>query len=542
MSRDTSLDALLARTALECLPEGITITNPAGDMVYVNRAAHQRLGLDVMLGPPERWIAHFGLFRGDGVTLLRTADLPSRRAFAGEAVREVEAVIRNVVVPEGARVLVSASTLVTNTGEPHAAVVVLRDVSDTWRARIALKEREHYLHAILDNLPDMAWLKDREGRFVAVNEQLARALGRPVSEIVGKRDIDVSPRELAERYRADDLEIMEARTTKRIEEPFVAGDGTETVIETIKTAIVDEHGDVIGSTGIARDITERKQSEARLQQSKDDLERRFIERTRELERAQELSVRKERLAVLGQLAGGVAHQIRNPLAAMKNASYVLERSLPMVGVTLPEVAPLSRRRSSFIFGERGPDGVLRLTPEQQVAQSLAIIHEEIRRANDIISGLLDYARIRAPVRQVVAARELVTQVLASAEIPATVQVKTRLGDARVALDPSQVQEALHVLVRNAVDAMPESGTLTITSHDEGTWVMLSVEDTGIGVPADIAERLFEPLQTSKPMGLGLGLVTARTLVEAQGGQLTFVARAGAGKSGARFELRLPRAP
>ncbi len=493
MSHETSLDALLSRAALEWLPEGITISSPAGDMVYVNRAAHARLGITAMAGPPEHWIAHLGIFHADRVTLLWPED-------------------------------------------------VLRDVSETWHARVALKKREHYLHAILDNLPDMAWLKDREGRFVAVNEQLARASGRPVADIVGKRDIDVWPRELAERYRADDVEIMNARTTKRVEEPFVAGDGTETIIETIKTAIVDEHGDVIGTTGIARDITQRKQSEGRLQQSKDDLERRIVERTRELERAQELSVRKERLAVLGQLAGGVAHQIRNPLAAMKNASYVLERSLPIVGVTLPDVAPLSTRRSSSFFGERGPDGVLRLTPEQQVAQSLAIIHEEIRRANDIISGLLDYARIRAPVRQVVAARELVTRVLASAEIPAAVEVVTRIGDARVALDPSQVQEALHVLVRNAVDAMPERGTLTISSHDEGAWVVVSVDDTGIGVPADIAERLFEPLQTSKPMGLGLGLVTARTLVEAQGGQLTFVPRARAHESGARFELRLPRAP
>jgi PAS domain S-box-containing protein len=536
------MDANLAREVLDNLADGVVFVDRAGVILYMNPATENLIGVNAVGMHANEYVRRIGMFTADGVTPARPEDLPGLRAMAGDRSvlgEETELVIRNEHVPDGVRISISLS-LLESPEEPRGVVILFRNMSERVRHREELKQRETYLHAILDNLPDMAWLKDRDGHFVAVNEPLVRASGLADRDIVGRTDLDVWPRELAERYRADDREVMLARSTKRVEEPFVAADGTVTTIETIKTAIVDDKGDVIGTTGMARDITERKRVEEELRDAKLQLERRIDQRTRELERAQELSVRKERLAVLGQLAGGVAHQIRNPLAAMKNASYVLERSLALVGAVLPPVdesVPRRRTSSSPSLGERGPDGVLRLSPEQQVAQSLAIIHEEIRRANDIISGLLDYARIRAPVRQIVAAREIVRQALSLGEVPERIEVRTEIGDSKLAVDPGQVSEALQVLLRNAVDAMPHAGTLTLTSQDDAAFVILGVEDTGAGVPNEVADRLFEPLLTTKPMGLGLGLVTARTLVEAQGGQLSFVPGQ---KRGARFEMRLPR--
>lgn len=527
----------LAWLALESAAEGIFIVNGAGEFVYLNGLARRWVGAvdGIEMGAVSS--EPFELYRLDGVTKLVDDEAPISRALKGEALRGLEAVFKSEALPEGFRVAVTANVIVDGSGEQHGAVLVVHDETDNLRVRKALEQRELYLHAILDNLPDIAWLKDANGAIVAVNEPMARASRLSAEELIGKTDFDLYPLDLAERYRVDDQHVMKTRSTLRLEEPFAVADGTRVTVETIKTAVVDEHGNVIGTTGIARDISARKHAEEELRQSKNELERRIEERTRELERAQELSVRKERLAVLGQLAGGVAHQIRNPLAAIKNSGYVLERALPQAGIALPPLDGQSVRRSSPSFGERGPDGVLRLTPEQQIAQSLVIIHEEIRRANDIISGLLDYARIRAPVRQVVSARELVMQVLAAAEIPETVAVTSALGSSAIAVDPSQVQEALHVLLRNAVDAMPDGGKMMVASREDGPWVVLGIEDSGVGVPPDIAPRLFEPLLTTKPMGLGLGLVTARTLVEAQGGQLVHVPSS---PPGARFEMRLPR--
>src|SRR5262249_14719075 len=152
---------------------------------------------------------------------------------------------------------------------------------------------------------------------------------------------------------------------KRVEEPFVDVKGNGYWVETIKTRIIDDSGKVIGTTGLARDITERRRAEEHMRSAKDELEMRVQERTAELAQAQENLVRQERLAVLGQLAGGVAHQIRNPLAAIMNASYVLKRHL-------------------------SPD------QHQNVEDAIRIIHDEVRHANIIITGLLDYARVRAP--------------------------------------------------------------------------------------------------------------------------------------------------
>jgi PAS domain S-box-containing protein len=114
-------------------------------------------------------------------------------------------------------------------------------------------------NAILDNIPDMAWLKDKEGKFLAVNGPFARACGISREELLGKTDFDFWPQELAQRYKEDDEQVMKTGKRKSIEETLVHTEGRDVWIETIKSPIYDENGDVMGTTGIARDITERKQ-------------------------------------------------------------------------------------------------------------------------------------------------------------------------------------------------------------------------------------------------------------------------------------------
>ena len=121
----------------------------------------------------------------------------------------------------------------------------------------------HY-SAILDNIPDIAWLKDADSRFIAVNDPFGAACGRSPGDIVGKSDHDIWPKDLAESYRADDAEVLRTGKRKRVEERIVGPDGRESWIETIKTPLVDDRGQVIGTIGIARDITERRQAEAKL--------------------------------------------------------------------------------------------------------------------------------------------------------------------------------------------------------------------------------------------------------------------------------------
>jgi PAS domain S-box-containing protein len=126
-----------------------------------------------------------------------------------------------------------------------------------------LRSQQQY---ILDNIPDMAWVKDTESRFIATNKALGASTGVPSEEMLGKKDSNYYPLELADKYRTDDLQVMETGSGKTIEEMFSGKDKTEW-IETVKTPIFDKYGKVMGTVGIARDITKRKNIEENLKQT-----------------------------------------------------------------------------------------------------------------------------------------------------------------------------------------------------------------------------------------------------------------------------------
>ncbi len=155
-----------------------------------------------------------------------------------------------------------------------------------------LRKTELQQKAILNNIPDIAWLKDKDSRFIAVNEAFGKACGYKPEELIGKTDLDVWPDELAQSYRADDQEVIRTGKRKCIEELLSDKEGKVIWIETIKTPIYGEKGDILGTTGISRDITERKKYEDRLRETKSELEIRVKVRTAELTRVNE-DLRKE---------------------------------------------------------------------------------------------------------------------------------------------------------------------------------------------------------------------------------------------------------
>lgn len=494
--------------ALASIGDALIIVDKELRLVYRNRAAKDLVGLTELLPDPSAWSRWGGLFLPDEQTPFPPEELPLARALRGEEVRDVALFVRNSAVPNGVHILVSATTLRCPEGGIRGAACIFRDITLIRQRELQLREAERQRKAILDNILDIAWLKDREGRFLVVNQRFAEAAGkRSPDEVVGLTDFDIWRRDLAERYRADDETVMRTGEHKHTEEPFVDAQGRAYWVETVKTRIVDDAGRVIGTTGIAHDITERKRTEEALRSARDELERRVLERTTELAKAQEHLVRQERLAILGQLAGGVAHQIRNPLAAIMNATYVLRRHL---------------------------------SPDQHpnVEHALRIIHDEVRHANIIITGLLDYARVRTPNRQPTSLVDVLERVLASDWIPENVRTVRRLpepGSVVLDVDADQLQAAITNLVRNAVEAMPDGGELSVELEPRDGEVVITIVDTGSGISPQVKAHLFEPLHSTKPMGIGLGLVTARRFVEAHGGRIVSVDV----PRGARFEIRLP---
>ena len=365
-----------------------------------------------------------------------------------------------------------------------------------------------FLAEIIEQIAHPIFVKDRDFRLVLFNQAFCEMVGYPATSLLGKTDYDFFPTAEADFFRAKDVELFTTSAAVTIaSEPITDSNGRLHTLATTKVPVRAASGEITHLVGIIHDLTRLKAAEDELIRVNAELERRVLERTSELVTAQEELVRKERLAALGQLAGGLAHQIRNPLGSIANAAYVLKRALG------DDAAPTA-------------------------VSAVAIILEETWRANRLISDLLDYARVRAPNPQPVSLREALEAAIVAHDVPHRIRVSVHVPEKPlVAVDEEQLRAAVDNLMRNAVEAMPISGTLRFEARPDGDRMRLVVSDTGSGIPAEVRGKIFEPLITSKPLGRGLGLTMARALIENQSGTIVNEAI----PVGACFVISLPLA-
>ncbi|MEO8877948.1 MAG: ATP-binding protein [Polyangiaceae bacterium] len=363
-----------------------------------------------------------------------------------------------------------------------------------------------FLRQVIDHIAHPVFVKDRAGVWVFVNRAFCELLDVPHEEIIGKTDYDFLSKDEADFFHTRDVSLFTGEAKSFADEtPYTDRHGVPHAIVSTKVPVLGPHGVITHLACVIHDVTDLKAAQQALHRVNAELEQRVEERSRALASAQLDLARKERLTALGALAGGVAHEIRNPLTSIKNAAYVLQRHL----------------------GKN-------VTPD--VSQALEIVHDEVRRANHIISELLDYARVQEPERRQVLVADLISAAIKACDVPAGVEVRTDAGSDVVVVDATQVEAALSNLIRNSIEAMHGKGVITFETGPNGELSKVRVHDTGPGIAPEIASRLFEPLITTKASGLGLGLVTARTLVERQGGTLVYEA----GRRGACFGMSLPR--
>lgn len=273
-----------------------------------------------------------------------------------------------------------------------------------------------------------------------------------------------------------------------------------------------DRADEIGRLGQSFDIMaeEVEQAHSQLERGVADRTAELEEALRELREAQDELVRKERLALLGELAGGVGHELRNPLGVMNNAVFYLEA----------------------VLGDQ---------PEH-VRDYLGILRHQVHVCGKIVSDLLDFARVRPPQREPVDIESLAREQVERADVADGIEVRydfdERLTPANV--DRGQIAQVVLNLVFNAAQAMADDGggTLTLRGRAEDDRVILDVEDTGPGVPPELRAKIFKPLFTTKARGIGLGLSVSRSLLEANGGVMEIESVDG---RGARFTVRLPPA-
>ena len=218
-------------------------------------------------------------------------------------------------------------------------------------------------------------------------------------------------------------------------------------------------------------------------------------------------IRKEKLAILGQLAGGVGHELRNPLGVINNAIYYLKTILPKANETTKEY--------------------------------LEIISSEVRNSEMIVSDLLDLSRIRPAEKEEIGVSELVDKTLEKQPPPEKMKVNTEILPSElppVFVDPRQVGQVLDNLITNAYQAMPDGGKLIISAQAEKEKVSFSITDTGCGISKENMEKIFKPLFTTRARGIGLGLAVSKNLVEVNGGSIEVESEEGKGST---FTVALP---
>jgi hypothetical protein len=366
-----------------------------------------------------------------------------------------------------------------------------------------------FLEEVVRHVAHPVFVKDREHRWVWVNDAFCDLVGHPREALLGRTDHDFFPQDQADFFHLKDREAFERGGRVTIEEePMMDAHQRSHVLATTKVPLRAASGQITHLVGIIHDITQLKLVEEKLRLSNEDLEHRVEDRTRALRDAQHAILRKERLVVLGQLSGGLAHQIRTPLTTISNAVAVLRRKL--VDAADPEIREVLR-----------------------------ILSEEVWEANRIITDLLDFARVRPPTCALLSVAALVDAALAAVTVApdADVTIVREIeGDLLAWVDERQTRDALANVIRNGLEAMGPGGRLTVLASATPPYATIRVDDTGPGLSSEALVHLFEPLITTKALGLGLGLTTARALIENQGGDLRYVAGSG---EGARFEIRVP---
>ena len=348
-----------------------------------------------------------------------------------------------------------------------------------------------------DSLNEIFFFDSESLRFVFVNRGALANIGYTAEELFRMTPVNIKP-EFNQQQFAEFIEPLNSGKCSDLQFDTVhkRKDSTRYDVHIRLQKSKWQGRDVF--VAFVLDVTERKRVQDELAALNAELEQRVEQRTRELRETQAQLIRKEKLAALGQLSAGVAHEIRNPLGVIKNSVYYLK----MIAEQLSEDA-------------------------QECVEE---IDQEVENANGIVSELLDFTRDPPSHAEVFFLEKAIGNAIRAAKVPAEVRLTVARIDPAIQLraDQGQIERVITNLISNAWQAMSGGGDLSIEPKLQGDHVVIDVRDTGVGIPAENLINVFEPLFTTKAKGIGLGLAVSRRYAQRNGGSLTVESSVGKG--------------
>lgn len=376
----------------------------------------------------------------------------------------------------------------------------------------SLAREDGLLRVLTGGIPDLMYVKDERCRYVFNNPAHLRFLGAShQSDIAGKSVLDLFPGDLAEKFYRDEQAIIDSGVAIiNQEEQTCDHAGRRMWVSTTKVPLRDSEGRVIGLAGISRDITERKHAEEQL-----------VRANSELAKTQLELAEVAKMQLLGALAAGIVHDVKNPLSVISVGIDLLERLLK--------------------------------APEPAVQAVLRNIRAGVENANGVLKGLLEFCRPQELNHHSLNLREAIDRALLLLKFEISrrhVETRTVIpeGLPPVRADLLRIEQVLLNLVLNALHAMPEGGVLTLHARRD-CWdgkprgylapgdpvVQLMIDDSGPGISSEHLSRVFDPFFTTKPPGegTGLGLPVAKRIMDLHGGAIQLMNRP---EGGARATL------
>jgi PAS domain S-box-containing protein len=403
----------------------------------------------------------------------------------------------------------SGAPIVDKDGKISGVVLVFRDITERKKAEETLRENEERLKFHTENIPlaVVEWNRDFVvTRWAGDAEKIfgwtpSETVGKPIMDLhlIYEPDIPLVEKTMGRLTSGETKSISSNRN--------ITKDGRVIYCTWYNSVLLDEKGKMASVFSFVEDYTSRMTAEKALEETNRNLEKLVEERTKQLRDS-------ERLAAIGATAGMVGHDIRNPLQAITGDVYLAKTELAAV----PE------------------------SPEKKnTIESLQEIEKNIDYINKIVADLQDFARPLKPHIEEADIKQIISELLAKNGLPKNVKVSVKVNSEarKVLADSAYLNRILYNLVTNAVQAMPNGGKLTINAYkDKKTGeAVLTVADTGLGIPEAVKSKLFTPMFTTKSKGQGFGLAVIKRMAEALSGNVIFESQEG---KGTKFTVRLPQ--